>query len=242
MNTRIFAVAVISVLLPTSPAFSQTGPKPLAQFTFEEPAKSPIPQPPPELVNTTRIDGCLALSGQYEWGTALGSSRAIQSGYRAVFPTPSLDYKKFTVVVRLRPDDISRPKDTLLVGGITCRWLALSTSPKGELTLSFNNQKLLWPIKKVKIVPGKWTVLACSFDAAARKARVYVDGQRLEEISLPNTFKLDTSYHNVDDRVWSFTNYSNSGTFKGLVGELDVFGTVLTDDEIAALRLEPFGN
>jgi hypothetical protein len=213
---------------------------PLAKFTFEDPPKGPAPQPPPELINTTRAEGALVLSGLYEWGTALGSNKPVQNGYRAVFPTPGLDFKKFTVVVRLRPDDISRPKGTLLVGGTACRWLALNTSPTGDITLFFNNQKTSSRLKKGKIVPGKWTVLACSFDANARKARVYMDGQRLEEIVLSNNFKLEGRYRDVDDRVWSFTNYSNSGTFKGLIGELDVFNTVLTDDEVASLQLGPF--
>jgi hypothetical protein len=159
-------------------------------------------------------------------------------GYTAVFRPLNLIFEKFTVAVKLRPEDISGSKKTLLVGGASSRWLALSLAETNRLELSLNNQRFRHVIDLVIITNGAWVTLATSFDLEARKIIVYVNGLRADEIQLPADFTLDIisdEKFREYDKVWTFTNYSDAGTFQGMVAGLLSFNSVLSDDEVKKL-------
>jgi hypothetical protein len=86
---------------------------------------------------------------------------------------------------------------------------------------------------------NQWVTLAVSCDLDARQAVVYLDGKKEAAIQLPDDLKLDVVGTNSEqsDKVWAVTNYSNGNAFKGQVDELVIFGRVLSDAEIKALRL-----
>jgi hypothetical protein len=204
-------------------------PSPTAQFTFD--GKRCIGKA--VLNNITNHDRALYLNGKYStWydGDKEGE------GYTAVFRPVHFDYRKFTVAVKVQPEDIA--ERTLLVGGTSYRWLALRVNSRGQLQFSLNNDEFRRPIEGVKVARGEWISIAVSFDLEAREVVVYVNGARASLISLPKDFKLailDSEIWREHDKVWTFTNYSYGGTFHGLVAELLSFDTVLSDEQVHQL-------
>jgi serine/threonine protein kinase len=196
----------------------------IARFTFD----GTTPEPGAQIKNAEQKDGVLELSGDYE--------KRNPPGYRAVFSTPDLNYNHFTAAIRLRPE---RLNDVLLVGGTGYRWLSVRWTSTSSLTFSLNNQRFSEVIRGVRVLENQWVTLAVSCDLDARQAVVYLDGKKEAAIQLPDDLKLDVVGTNSEqsDKVWAVTNYSNGNAFKGQVDELVIFGRVLSDAEIKALRL-----
>jgi serine/threonine protein kinase len=196
----------------------------IARFTFD----GTTPEPGAQIKNAEQKDGVLELSGDYE--------NRNPPGYRAVFSTPDLNYNHFTAAIRLRPE---RVNDVLLVGGTSYRWLSVRWTSTSNLTFHLNNQRFSEVIRGVRVLENKWLTLAVSCDLDARQAVVYLDGKKEATIQLPDDLKLDVVGTNSEqsDKVWAVTNYSNGNAFKGQVDELVIFGRVLSDAEIKALRL-----
>jgi len=196
----------------------------IGRFTFD----GPTPDPGAQIRNATQQNGALQLNGEYE--------NRKPPGYRAVFSTPDLDYTRFTVAARLYPE---REKDVLLVGGTGYRWLSLRWLSATSLTLFMNNQRFNHTISGVDIPLQQWVTLSVSCDLSAKQVVVYVNGKNAARVALPNDFKLEVigSRAEKSDKVWTPTNYSNGTAFKGLLDELVVYNRVLSDQEIAALRL-----
>jgi serine/threonine protein kinase/thiol-disulfide isomerase/thioredoxin len=196
----------------------------IGRFTFD----GQTPDPGAQIRNATQQNGVLHLSGDYENRTP--------PGYRAVFSTPDLDYNRFTVAARLYPE---REKDVLLVGGTGYRWLSLKWLSATSLTLFMNNQRFNHTISGVDIPLKQWVTLAVSCDLSAKQVVVYVNGKNAARVTLPDDFKLEVigSRAEKSDKVWTPTNYSNGTAFKGLLDELVVYNRVLSDQEIATLRL-----
>jgi serine/threonine protein kinase len=196
----------------------------IARFTFND----TTPEPGAQIKNAEQRDGLLELSGDYE--------NRNPPGYRAVFSTPDLNYNHFTAAVRLRPE---RLNDVLLVGGTSYRWLSIRRTSTSSLTFYLNNQRFSEIIRGVRVLDNQWITLAVSCDLATRQAVVYLDGKKEATIQLPDDLKLEVigSRAEQSDKVWTVTNYSNGNAFKGQVDELVIFGRVLSDAEIKALRL-----
>jgi hypothetical protein len=179
----------------------------------------------------------LYLNGKYStdyWGDGKPGAE----GYTAVFRPLVFNYEKFTVVVKLQPEDISAAKKTLLVGGADSRWLALTINDEDRLEVSLNNRKFRHVVENVTITNAQWITVAISFDLESRKVVVYVNGARVEQILLPADFVLDIMNDpkwKEYDEVWTFTNYSYGGTFQGIVAGLLTFDTVLSDDQVHQL-------
>jgi len=196
----------------------------IARFTFD----GTTPEPGAQIKNAEQKDGVLVLSGDYE--------NRSPPGYRAVFSTPDLNYNHFTAAIRLRPE---RLNDVLLVGGTSYRWLSVRWTSTSSLTFHLNNQRFSEVIRGVRVLENQWVTLAVSCDLDARQAVVYLDGKKEATIQLPDDLKLDVigSRSEQSDKVWAVTNYSNGNAFKGQVDELVIYGRVLSDAEIKALRL-----
>jgi hypothetical protein len=206
----------------------------LARYCFNGDARDENKKKPEsELRNTQFKDNALYLNGLYDGGN--------KDGFRAVCRTPKLDYTQFTVALRFKPEACGQRKDNLVTGGTSYRWFGMSRSPTGNLTITLNNQDFSHEIKGAAIDPGKWTVVACGIDLGKRKIAVYLNGKRAADIDLPAEFKLRIIDANVkeQDKVWTFTSYSNGNVFHGLVDELIIYGEMLSPREFAAIPLSP---
>jgi len=216
--------------LEICPAADRVMPAPLAQFRFNGDGKDETKANPAfELKNTQFKDNALYLNGKYEHNSST------KDGYHAVCMTPKLDYTKFTVALRFKPEEFGSDQNNLLTGGKSCRWFGMNRSAAGNLTITLNNQRFTHEIKGAAIEKGKWTVVACGVDLSAHKVVVYLNGKESADIDLPKDFKLDVldSRFKDTDKNWSFTNYSIGSVFHGLVDGLVIYGEMLSPEELA---------
>lgn len=230
----IAAVGLLSLLLaPDVSTASAAGfPVPSGKFTFE--GKPYIGTA--ILTNTSVTNAALFLNGEYStdyWGDGKPGGK----GYTAVFRPSLLHYERFTAVVKLRPEKISAGA-TLLAGGVSCRWFVLTSDQGGKIELSLNNHAFRHPIPNLTLTNGQWITLALTLDLQAKTIALYANGNRVDELRLPEDFVLDV----VNDETWkehdkvlTFTNYSYGGTFHGLVAGLLTFDAILTGDQVRQL-------
>ncbi len=215
------APATAAATPPSASGLPPGLPPVLARYTFEGAG----PEPGATLSKTIQEKGSLVLNGEYEMRQP--------PGYKAVFPCPDLDYAKFTVAVRLRPE---RLYDPLLVGGTAWRWLCLRWAGASALDVQAN-QKTLETLR-VRITEGRWITLVLTCDLAAKELIVYANGKKEGTIKLEDGFQFSAmGTPRSSDKLFTFTNYSTGGAFKGEVDELVVFGGVLEDKQVSALRL-----
>jgi|SRR5579871_130706 len=224
----ILCLVIFSLYLPSAlmAADNKSQTPPLVHYRFHGNAKDEIKgQPDFELKNTQFKNNALYLNGKYEYdGT--------QEGYRAVCKTPKLDFAAFTVVIRFNAEEFAPNKSNLFTGGTSSRWFGLNLSPVGNLTVTLNNQQFSQEIPGIVIRKGKWTIVACGVDVPQHKIVVYLNGKKAGDIVLPADFKFDIASDAKDtDKVWTFTNYSNSNVFHGLVGEVIIYGKMLSAKE-----------
>jgi len=215
-------------------ADDEAQPLPIAHFRFNGNAKNDSKQSAEfELKNTVFNASALYLNGQYEFGDA-------ENGYRAVCKTPMFAYAAFTVALRFKAEEFAQGKTNIFVGGTSYRWFAINRAESGNLTITLNNQSIVYEVKNAPIDAGKWTVVACGVDLPARRIVAYVNGKKAAEFELPKDFKLEVvgSAAEESDKNWSFTNYSNGNVFHGFVDELIVHNRTLTDDEFIKIPLK----
>ena len=231
------SLAMLAVALAALPSLSfgdEANERLLVRFRFDGNANDDQGGPPFELRNTEFIDNALYLNGIYE-----GNS---PDGYHAMAKTPGLNYSRFSVAVRFRPESFGSGKTNILTGGTAARWFGIARSPAGRLTITLNNQAFLHEVAKVAIVEGKWTGIACAIDLQQGNVVVYADGEQADEFTLPPGFKLaiiGNKRFEERDKVWTFSNYSNGNVFCGLVDEFLVYGKTLSDDQLAAASKTP---
>ncbi len=184
------------------------------------------------LINTTIRDNALYLDGKYCYYCTNASE-----GYTAVFRPSVFNYQKFTVATKLQTEDFTNGR-TLFVGGTHCRWLAINVNSQGRIELKLNNGRFSRDIEGINLIQGNWASITISFDLTAKKIVVYFNGNRASQILLPPDFVLEIindSEWNKDDKAWTFTNYSNGRTFRGLIAGLLTFDTILSDDQVLQL-------
>ena len=168
----------------------------------------------------------------------------------AVCKTPDLDYSAWTAVIRFRAEDFEPipipgcsqflDRSTILVGGLSHRWFALSRSSSGNIRVTFNNHDFKRELE-APIYPGLWTVVATGFDLASRKVYVYVNGLEVGKIDLPEDFNLRVIGSKAEklDKRWYFTNYSDGTVFYGLVSDLMIYDRLLSAEDFSAIPLKP---
>lgn len=153
---------------------------------------------------------------------------------------PSLDFSKFTVALRLKPEDLAARKSNVLTGGELDRWFGIRGSENGNLVVTFNNQEFAREIKDTKLHRGEWAVIACSVDLSKRKVLVCFNG-KVSEFDLPEDFKLRVL--ESDDvetaRNWTFTDYGDGNVFHGWVDEFRVYGRAFSAHEMQSILLRP---
>jgi hypothetical protein len=221
ISTKISFLLLLQIV---SNSYAGTFPAPTGKFTFEgHPYIGSA-----SLTNSVITNNCLYLNGIYF--TRLGNPS------RAVFKPKVFDYRRFTVVVKLQPENSC--EKTLFAGGTSCRWFVMRTDKKGQIELSFNNLEFRHPVESLAVTNGQWITLALCFDLESRRALVYADGRQADEVILPKDFDLavinDTTWRE-SDKVLTFTDYSNGNTFKGLVAGILTFDTILSAEQVRQL-------
>jgi hypothetical protein len=181
------------------------------------------------LSNTEFRDGALYLNGLYENG---GDKR----GYRAVASVPRLDYRSLTVALDFKGDASGPAKHAILYGGTSARWLGLNADD-GNLQVSLNNGDFQHPYPEGRLTPGRWENVICSVDLQEGVVRAVLDGKVLPPVRLPKDFQLRvaTAPYAGTDKEFTFTNYSNGGTFQGYAANLRVYSRAVSDSELQPL-------
>jgi hypothetical protein len=184
-----------------------------------------------DLRNTAFQNGSLSLNGKYEFS-------GDPEGFRALFRTPDLDYRAFTVGVRFKAEE-STAVDwrCILTAGMGWRWFGLERSPDGSLAVFFNNYSQYFPIPDVQLRAGEWIDLACSVDLVHKRCEVFVNGQHVKSLDLPSNFVLDVMNSDFRDveKHFAFTTYCPGIAFHGLVDQLVVHNRVLLPNEIPGI-------
>lgn len=227
----LFVGGLIMGFLPLAEADSPAAP--LARFTFNGHAhNSASGKAEWELLLTEFRDDKLYLNGIYEFGPDA------EQGYHALCRTPEFQYTAFTVTLRFQAESFNDDPATmgLIVGGRNHRWFALERSQAGHLTVTLNNGAFRHELTHTKLEAGKWTVVSCGVDLAARRVVIFLDGVQVGEFSLPEDFRLEVigSMYEQSDKLWTFVNYSNTNLFHGLVDELMIHDRMLSSDEMRA--------
>jgi hypothetical protein len=243
MTTNLTAAIALGYCLLAPSSLGQVSPQSdlLAHFPFNGNAKDDIGLNPDfELKNTRFVDGTIYLNGQYR-NLNDDAHGPVGPGYRAIGRVSKLDYRTFSVILRFKletpPEGAGQPN--LLAGGIYYRWFGLrfSRADGGKIIVYFDNGDFAARVEGSLVRPEVWTVVACTVDLPKRRVIVYQDGKNVGTIELPPDFVLDVL--NADpkyaDKAWSFTNYANANVFRGWVDDFALYGTVLSDDDIARL-------
>jgi hypothetical protein len=210
------------VLPPSGPAVQ------IARFTFDS-----VSEPGKQIADAVQHDGIVELDGIYD-----------PDKPAVTLKTPDLDYRRFTVAVRLQPDEFGNQpnnwaftQDTLLVGGRSGRWFAVGVRPDGRL--HFGIDGLGFANSRAILTPGEWVTLAVTCDQEARKAELFLNGESVAKLDIKPDAKLEVigTHWEKSDKEWLFVHYGTGNTLKGAVDELAVYNGVLTAKEIAALKL-----
>jgi len=216
---RLAGYSALVLLLNTICCGAANFPAPSGKFTFE--GKPYVGTP--IITNAVITNNSLFFPGKYNWLPDL-------------FWPLVFNYQQFSIVVKLRPENISYA--TLLVGGTGHRWLVVNTDKDGRVKLSFNNHQFRHAVDSLIITNGQWTTLALTFDLQARKTVVYANGKQAEAIVLPEAFVLDVMNDEKwreSDKVLTFTDGATGGTFRGLVAGLLTFNSVLSPNQVRLL-------
>lgn len=203
---------------------------PLAHFRFNGNAENECQGDAQfELRNTEFRGDALYLNGKYDLDN--------KSGSRAVCSTPTFDYTAFTVAIRLKAEEFRPGRSNIITGGAHDRWFGMEISRSGNLTITFNNQRVMREIKQCPVVAGQWIALVCSVDLAARRFAVYADGRNVAQVELPEGFRLEVAESKWDtsSKSWSFANYGNANVYHGLVDELILYNRLLSPEEVGRI-------
>ncbi len=103
--------------------------------------------------------------------------------------------------------------------------------------MSLRDYEFSQEIEGVGLENEKWTVVACSVDVPGHKAIIAVNSRVVSVINLPAKFKIGKAPR--DEKLWTFTNYSNGNVFQGLVDEFVTYDRALNAEEITQIPLLP---
>jgi hypothetical protein len=116
--------------------------------------------------------------------------------------------------------------------------LVLHADKEGRVELSLNNFKYHHPVEGLTVTNGQRIVLAVTIDLQSGELVIYANGARIDKVLLPTGFVFDVmndAKWKKSDKVFTFTNYADAGTFEGLVAGLLTFNSVLSDNQIRLL-------
>ena len=220
---------------PTNTADQSAPPGLLARYLFNGDAKDATRQNFKFRTQYTQfIDNALYLFDGVQEGGQIAGSRP----YDARCEIPQLDYQRFSVALRIKPEAFWFHNRNLLSGGKWNRWFGLHYGDE-VLHVTFNNHSFEREIKNAKLEIGKWSVLACSVDIPGHTVTVVVNGGKPETVTLPADFALDVliDKNNVREKMFTFIDHSNASNFRGFVDEFLVYGRALNAEELAKVPL-----
>jgi serine/threonine protein kinase len=226
-----------AVAFPSSPPSESPSPKttvqslppppaPLYRFTFD----GETPEKGVELTNVLQHDGIIELNG-------------LHHDFDMALCTPEMNPRKFTIAVRIFPDNFDR-HPARSVGNPNNDGVLLAA--KFDLHLSVTrDRKMFFGIEGIgsglsdtipNLEPGRWMTAVVACDLDKKLARAYLDGKPLVDLKVDPAAQVKYD-KGADSRSWSFI-YSRSGdAIKGAVDEVVVYGAALSDYQIAALSL-----
>lgn len=213
------ALMIRDMLLRNASAESQT---------FEFDSEESLKQPGFESKNVAINDGKLVLNGKYELN---GSS----DGFRAICHVPNLDYANFGLRLHFRAvegGDSSKRVTPILVGGQWHRWFRLHRTKDGTLTVSLNNGRT-WYRTTIPIRTDHDHDLVCVVNNPQKVIAVVVDAQHAVVLRLPDLFQFSPieTGNSSEEKLWTFTDYSNGGAFHGQVSRLQAFTPTLKSED-----------
>jgi len=185
------------------------------------------------LTNTSFTNKSLSLNGRY-YNADQHKRMPDGYSYHANFRPLTLDYRRFTAIVKLCPADIAHAR-VLLVGGTAHRWLVLRADESAKLEICFNNHDFLHTAGGSRITNGQWITIAVSVDLESRRVELYVNGSRADELVLPQGFTLNVLNDETwreSDREFMLTDYGDGGNFQGLVAGLLTFDSILSSNQV----------
>jgi TonB family protein len=175
--------------------------------------------------NTVFRDGSLYLNGVYE-----------VSVEKAVANVPRLNYLHFTAALDFKAETFDVKKRVILYGGTAYRWWGLGWN-NGFLELTLNNGSFRHLFESAELSQGAWHNVICSADLSAGVIRTVLDGKALEDVQLPQDFRLEVvgSQREGGDKQFTFANYGIGTTFQGYVNNLRIYGDSLSAAELHSL-------
>ena len=193
--------------------------KPLAHFRFNNNAKDiSNADSKPMIKNAQFRDDALYLDGtQIPGGANNGTSFSLM--------TPSLDYRRFTLELRFKADTFEGRHSTIITGGPRTRWFQLSRAKSGKLQLGLDNHRFAQEFADTDLKAGQWYDLTCNFNRYAGYVQIQLNGKDLDPvgISMNRSFTVESQDESNEDKMWSFANFANASTFKGVVDELAIY-------------------
>ena len=194
-------------------------------------------------IGATFSENSLYLNGEYDDGMKG------ETGYQVIveLDRSKFDYDDFTVSLDFKLEEFLSPRNTILAGGVLSRWFIIR-SKNGNLTLTFNNNKIDKPIdlNHEDLLMNKWYRVICSVDVKGKSVLTLVRSLELEnfpeltnivENRLDDVFVFDvtkTEYRETDKKL-TFTDYSSGNVFKGWVRNIRVFARSMLLEEMKFL-------
>ena len=230
--------ASLGALLSEDSVAAQDVPKPLFHFAFDGHAKDSLGSTMFEAQKSFYSTNPEVKATDAEFvGNAIVNERADQKSY--VVRTPSLNYDKFTVVVRVKPLRSSSLETNFVTGGFWLRWFTLFRNDFDKLCVGFNNEDLIEETP-LTIESDTWNLIVCGVDLNRKFVRIHVNGNACPEIQLPNDFELLPlsqkwkSKYELNERHWLFDNPGNGRRCQGYIDEFMVFDSLVSPDTAAS--------
>lgn len=175
-------------------------------------------------------NGALRVSGEYEW-------EALPH-----LDVPELRYDRFAVAMDFLPRSERGSWTPLVSFGRGWRWFHVLLRGDGTPVVSFRGLEkgdFERPLPG-SIHQGEWNWIVVSFDVAARRVSVALNGRRIPDVALPPDFAFRFSREDREkSRTVQFANCNNGTVFKGDVGGFLLFDRALTDEELDAIAVAP---
>jgi len=178
-----------------------------------------------QTLNTKFVDNAIYSNGIYR---STFASDTIENGSYIITPVlENFSYDNFTINLRFKPLDTG----TILVGGTDYRWFFVNSGYSNSLEIYFNNYSDSFTISNANVKSNEWNTLIISVDTNNKKVITYLNDVKLEDITLPSTFKYEVvnSSQKENDKKFTFSNFSSGLQFKGYVDYLKIYNGSLTN-------------
>ncbi len=186
------------------------------------------------LTNVSYVDNHLSLNGLYDIDCP-------NTGYRATATIPCFSFNAFTVSLDFYPTlwdyFVCGYSSNILTGGVSNRWFRIrSDFSTGNLNLTLNNDPGVSSyfehvFSNTSMSLNQWHNVVVSIDVTNKKIITFLDGTKLEDLTLDPSFVLT---HSSDNNI-TFTDYSDAQTFYGLADNLKIFNYALSAEQIGLI-------